>query len=67
MGMESTVQGPITTMKVEPGETIIIKAGSNKIELSDAGITITGLVKIVGAPSIALTGPVITADKIIVG
>jgi hypothetical protein len=67
MGMETTVQGTITTMKVKPGETIIIKAGTNKIELSDTGITITGLIKVVGTPSIALTGPTIIADKITVG
>lgn len=67
MGMEATVRGTITTLKVKPGETIIIKAGSNKIVLSDTGITITGIIQLVGTPSIALTGPVITADKIIVG
>ena len=67
MGMETTVQGTVTTLKVKPGETIIIKAGSNKIQLTSDGITISGKISIIGVPSVELKGPTITADQILVG
>lgn len=67
MGLRATVSGTVTTMVVPPNETIIIKAGANQIILSGSGITIQGNIELQAKPSIKLTGPSITADKILVG
>ena len=54
----------IFVTELKPGETMVIKSGANKLEISDSGIKITGTIMMSGPTTIA--GPA-TVNGIVPG